>query len=111
MTDFSSPPHFPGADHEAMFHSGDGSDWRSPKTLNGHRCDYSVYRLLAMSLADALGVRTPAEFAVLHGQAYDLVHDPSIDDEMIARERLGALIERMRRVAVPVEMPGEAAGR
>lgn len=95
-------PHFPGADHEAVFHSEDGSDWRSPKTLNGHRCDYSVYRLLAMALADSIGVRTPSEFAVLHGQAYDLVHDAGITDEIVARERLSALIEKMRQVAAPM---------
>ncbi|MCA1837095.1 MAG: hypothetical protein LC721_12535 [Actinobacteria bacterium] len=96
MTETTTPPHYPGADHERQYHSGQGGDWRSPLTLNGHVCDYTVHRLLALALADSVGIRAPQEFAVLHGAAYDLVHDQQLEDELAARQRLVELIERMR---------------
>lgn len=87
-------PQYPGTDHAAKFHTREG-DWRSPSATTDLRCDLAVYRLLASALAGSLGIHNPAEFGALHGAAYDLVHDPGIDEEMTAREQLMSLIDRM----------------
>jgi hypothetical protein len=87
-------PQYPGTDHSSKFHAREG-DWRSPSATTDLRCDLAVHRLLAAALGGVLGITNPAEFGALHGAAYDLVHDPGIDEELEAREQLMALIERM----------------
>lgn len=87
-------PAYPGTDHAAKFHTREG-DWRSPSPTTELRCDLAVHRLLASALAGSLGINNPAELGALHGAAYDLVHDPGIEEELAAREQLMNLIDRM----------------
>ena len=87
-------PQYPGTDHAAKYHTRDG-DWRSPSEMTDLRCELAVNRLLASALAQSLGIANPGEFGALHGAAYDLVHDPGIEEELEAREQLVSLIERM----------------
>ena len=87
-------PQYPGTDHATKFHTRQG-DWRTASETTDLRCELAVQRLLSSSLAWSLGISNPAEFGALHGAAYDLVHDPGIEEEADARDQLVSLIARM----------------